>query len=435
MNKIQRIANTLLDKKAFYVVVSIIASLAIWIFVVGSVNPTREANVSFEIQYTGIGILENHNLRLSADQPETIVMRVQASVMDINRLEQNNVITVDVSGVHEAGEHNVNFTLAAFNQLTGGVTIWPVRSDLSNTSNTIIVRTNRITGQEFTLLDTGIQYDIDRVGGANYLFVGQRPILEPEIIRVDGPEEALSRIGRIEVFTEFSEPLRETTTQTGILRVFDKEGDELSEYDLRDVSFSQDLVHATIVVQMVKNVPLTPLFVEGAGANTENLRYTLSRETVQLIGEPEVLRGIEEIVLSSIRLDQIRMRDRITRTIPTPPLVSINDGTNEVEIDIQLLDLEERVVNIPAKRIVLMGYGEDFMAEVVFDEVELTIRGPVDILDELDEGDISILVNLSEYTGTGHFNVEDFIVAVGDFPSYVVGAMDPGRIIISIQRR
>ena len=435
MSKIRDIANKLLDNKSFYIVVSIIASISIWVFVVGSVNPTREATLTMEIHYTGIGVLENHNLRLSADQPDTIVMRVEASIMDINRLEQNSQIIVDVSGVHEAGEHNVTFTLAAFNQLTGGVSVWPARADQSNTSNTIIVRTNRITGQEFLLDDTGVSYNIDPQGGENYLFVGQRPIIEPEIIRVDGPEEALSRIARIEVYSQFNEALRETTTQTGSLRAFDAEGNMLTDYDLRDISFSQDTVHATIVVQMVKNVPLVPVFIYGAGVNEDNLVFDLSRETVQLIGDPDVLGGISEIALPALRLDQVRMRERIQRNIPTPPSISINDGSSYVEIDIRLVDLEERVMQIPASRVILMGYADDFIAEVVFEQIELTIRGPAEILEELDESDVSILVNLSDYTGTGHFNVEDFTIEIGDFPVDTVGAMDPGRIIISIQRR
>ena len=435
MSKIRDITNKLLDNKAFYVLLSIVLSVAIWIFVTGSVNPTREVPLTLDIEYVGLGVLENHNLRLSADQPNTIVMRVEASVMDLNRLEQNSRIIVDVSGIHEPGEYNVTFTLAAFNQLTGGVTLTPARSDLSNTSNTIIVRTNRITGQEFTLSDAGVLYDVDPDAGENYFFVGQRPILEPEAIRVDGPEEILSAIGRIEVWAQFSEPLRETTTQAGQFRVFDVYGNELSEYDLRDVEFSQDTVHATVVVQMVKDVPLMPVFEYGGGVAEQNLRYTLSRDTVQLIGDPEVLRSVEEVVLPTVRLDQVGMRERVLRNIPTPPLVSIHDGGNDVEIDIQLINLEERRMSIPANQIVLIGYAEDMIAEVVFEQFEVTIRGAASVLEQLDESDISILVNLAEYTGTGHFNVEDFIVEVGNFDPEVVGALDPGRIIISIQQR
>ncbi|MCL2842631.1 MAG: hypothetical protein FWE28_04075 [Oscillospiraceae bacterium] len=432
----------LFDNKLVYIIISLIASFMLWLFVVNSVNPSQTSTLTFYVQFEGLGVLDDYNLRLASDTPDRVDIRVEASVTDIGRLEEHNQIVVDVSGIREAGEYDIGFHFAAFNTLSGGLSYAPVRASQSNTDNTIIVRVNRVTGQTMPLEATGVTAQISEEGGENYFFVGGRTSVYPEVLQIDGPEEVLAQIASLEVVAEFPLPLSETTTQTGTIRAYGYDGYPISEEDLQDVEVGQEPLHevtvsVTVSVSMVKEVPIRPIFEYGAGANEENLSYQLSQETVLLIGDGEVLREVEYLPLSQIRLDQVGIHDIVQRDIPNPPLTEIYDGVESVEIDIQIRDVTEETFHIPAGQIFFAGQAEDVAAEVVTETLPLVIRGPAEILEELDESDISVLVNLTEYIGSiGRLIVETFTVQVGDWEPEIVGAMAlPGQGIIVDLRR
>ncbi|MCL2563302.1 MAG: hypothetical protein FWE08_04630 [Oscillospiraceae bacterium] len=432
----RNLVNKLLDNRLVYLLISIVAAFMIWLWVVNIVNPSDTRNLTFQIQYEGLGVLENYNLRLSSDMPDRVTLRVEASATDMIRVEQNLQIIVDVSGISEAGEHDVAFRPAAFNIVPSTVSFRSVQPGISNTENTIIVRTNRITGRTVTLETTGITYEIAESDG-DYVYVGERRSVYPESIQIDGPEEILSRIDTIEVVADFAQPLSSTTTQPGTLRVYDHDGAEIPLSELQDVFFSHETVSVTVPVRMMRSVPLRPVFEFGAGANEDNVEYSLNREQVWLIGEGDMLRNLEYLELPAISLNRVAVVDVVRLDIPTPPLTELYDGPDWVDVNIQIQDVSERTMSIPRARIGFIGTPDGVIPSVAIDTITLVIRGPAEILEELDENDISVIVNLSDYEGQiGRFGVEEFTVLVDDWPSEVVGAMilQGQGIIVNIQR-
>jgi len=355
----------------------------------------------------------------------------------MTRIMDNLRIIVDVSGIREAGEHDVSFVLSAFNLLSPNITATPV-GETSNTDNTIIVRTNRVTGRNVLLATTGITFDTAETDTEDYFYVAGRRLVEPEVIRIDGPEEILNEIDVIEVVSNFGEPLTDTVTQTGVLRVLDRDGEQLSNEALADVFFSQDTVNVTIPVYMVKHMPLRANFNYGAGANEDNLRYRLSQTHVWLIGQSEVLRGESLLDLPEIGLTGVGVVDSVRVDIPVPAFTEIYDGPDVVSVNIQIQNVIEREITIPSSRVFFIDRAEDMEAEMVIDTLILILRGPADLLEELDEGDITVVVSLADYADrTGRIIVETYTVMVDDFEPEIVGAIDlpGGGIIVNIQRR
>jgi len=76
------------------------------------------------------------------------------------------------------------------------------------------------------------------------------------------------------------------------------------------------------------------------------------------------------------------------------------------------------------------------IAEAAIDTLNIVVRGPAELLEELDESIISVLVDLSDYAGrTGNLLVETFTVRIGDWEPEIIGARDlPGEgIIVNIR--
>jgi len=435
----------LLDNKLFYVLVSLVASFALWLFVVNEIDPSQERTFTFSVAFEGESVLEAYNLRLASDTPDSIRLTVTGSITDIHRLDENTEIIVDVSGIHDAGEHDVSFRFAAWNTLTGRVSYRTVDPTVSNTDNTIIVRANRITGRTMDLSVGRVNYDVEETEDPeNYFFVRERLNIEPETIHIDGPEEILDRITRIEVDSTFLVPLSETATQEGTLHAYDQYGEEIPIEELLDVTvfsetpFAEATVSVTAVVHTVKNVPLRVTFEAGAGANEENVRYRLlGQESVWLIGPGDALRNVPDVALGRIYLARVNMSEVIRREITPPPLTALRDGQDFIDIQIDITGLEERSITVPSDGVQFIGLEEDMIAEVAIDTLTIIVRGPADLLEDLDEMSISILVDLSDYPGrTGNILVEAFTVNIGDWPPEIIGARDlPGRgIIVNIQR-
>jgi len=411
----------------------------LWVWVVNAIDPSVRNTLTFDIQYEGLGTLDQYSLRLAANSPETIRIHVEASATDMIRLEQAPQIIVDVSSIREPGEHDVSFRMAAFTPgfMPVSVSYRPLQD--SNTNNTIIVRVNRVTGRTLPVGTGGISYTIERVSDeVDYFYMGREESVEPEMIHIDGPEEVLAQIAAIEVESRFRLPLSETTTQSGTLRVYNLEGERMTEEELVDVIFSRDTVNVTVTVHMVRDIPLRPTFAYGAGANEDNVRYRLNQDTVQLIGDGDVLRNMEYLELAKIRLDQVEVHGVVHRTISAPILTEIMEGQLEhVDVEIEIQDVVERPMTVAASRILFINRPEGVSAESVFATVTFYIRGPEDILSELDESDISVVVDLTSYEGRlGQLMVESFVVHVGDWPSEIVGARDQGqRIAVNLQRQ
>jgi len=424
----------LLDSKILYILLSLVASFVLWLFVVNSVNPSQVITLTFDVVYEGESVMEAYNLRLASDNPDTIRLRIDASVTDINRLQQNQQVIVDVSGIHEAGEHDVGFRFATWSTLTGIVSASTVDSRVSNTDDTIVVRATRVTGHTFDLSSGGVLYRIAESEAEDYFFIRHSLSLEPGSIHIDGPEEVLNRIARIEVEANFVEPLRETATQEGTLRAYDEYGEVISADELQDVTVASDTpfaearVSVTVIVRTVKNIPLDVQFEYGAGANADNVHYHLDRDSVWLIGEADVLQTVAamgRLSLGRIYLARVGMIDVVRLQITPPPLTALY-GTNEyVDVEIEISGLEERSVTIPSSQIHFTGRAEGMIAEAAIDTLSIIIRGPADMLEDLDESIISILVDLSDYAGrTGNLLVETFTVRVGAWEPEIIGARD-----------
>ena len=437
----RRMVIKLFDNRIFFLLVSLVSAFAIWLFVVNTVNPSREGTLTFDIQYVGEGTLGYHNLRLASDMPRTINLRVEASVADMGRLRQNPTLIVDLSGISEAGEHDVAYTLGAFNVLTGTVHHRPSDARLSNAENSIIVRVNRVTGRNIPLSTGGIRYELAEGESEDYYYVVRGESIETDVLLVDGPEEVLERIGLIQVVADFGAELSETTTLAGFLQVFDKEGAPIPFEELQDVTFSHEAaedvtVHVTVLVGMAKRVPIVPHFEYGAGANAGNVHYRLSREYVWLIGDVDVLREVPQIDLSEIRLDRVELEDVLRRNIPLPPLAEIHGGPDYVDVYLEIRNISQREMVISSERVFFAGLAEEAEATVAIGSLNILIRGPEEELEELEEGDISVLVNLADYGGRfGRIPVRNIMIQIGDRDPEIVGAMDLFEIIVNIQRR
>ena len=434
----------LFDNRIFYLLLSLAAAFGLWLFVVNTVNPSREGTLTFEIQYVGEATLGYHNLRLASETPRTINLRVEASVADMGRLLQNNVLIVDVSGISEAGEHDVTYTLSAFNALTGVVEHRPLDPRLSNADNSIIVHVNRVSGRHMTLSHGGIRYELAEAEGEDYHYVARGESIEPETILVDGPEEILERIGLIEVVADFGTELAETTTQAGSLQVYDQDGVPIPPEELQDVTFSQEpieqvTIHVTVPVSMAKQVPIRPIFEYGAGAHAGNVHYRLSQEEVWFIGEVDVLRSVEYVELAPIRLDRVEHIDVtnvIERHIPLPPLTEIHEGPDYVEIDLEIRNISQREMLVSSERVSFIAVAEETLPEVAAGRLSIVVRGPESHLATLDESEITILVNLADYGNRfGWVTVGNITIQVRDWDPEIVGAMDLAGVAVNLQRR
>jgi len=434
----------IIESRIFYILASLVAAFLLWQFVVTSVNPSQTSILTFYVQYEGEGVLSAYNLRLASDTPESVDLRVEASTSDMRRLQDDPNLIVDVSGIRESGEYDVRFTFSAVNILTGVFSYEPLRG-VSNTDNTIIVRVNRITGRTMTLSDAGISYEIaPPPTGADYIYVGGDEFIEPKNVQIDGPEEILNQIATLEVYCEFLSPLSETTTQTGSIRAYNHNGEPISDEDLQEVTlngapFYQAAVNVTVAVLMAKEVPIQADFVFGAGANADNLEYHLTQNTVWLVGESDILQEEEYVRLERIHLDQVGTVSTVRRPILTPPSTEIfQGGIDFVDIDIQIRGLTEMELLVPHENVRFSNLPEGIDAEVVIDTIRITLRGPEEILEELEENSITILINLADFAGrTGALVIENFTVQVRDYDPEIVGAMDlPDRgIAVNLRRR
>lgn len=89
----------MLRNKKFQLILSLLVAIALWLYVVGDVNPTIEAVISdIEVETVGDDTLEELGLKATLDGPKTVDITISGPRTAVNEAKKETFrATVDVS--------------------------------------------------------------------------------------------------------------------------------------------------------------------------------------------------------------------------------------------------------------------------------------------------------------------------------------------------
>ena len=106
------------------------------------------------------------------------------------------------------------------------------------------------------------------------------------------------------------------------------------------ISFSTDVVTATLPLLTLKEVNLDVNIIEGAGATRANTKITIDPASVTLAGDSALLAGMNKIILATIDLTDFSSTFTETYTIPIDNELKNTTGVTKATVTVEIVGLE-----------------------------------------------------------------------------------------------
>lgn len=409
----KNVKSSILDNKFLWVIVSLLASVLLWVYVTTSEGDVIErtfegVQVVFKGQDT---LLEKEGLVISNISSNTVSVRIRTTRREISKLSSSKIIAVvDVSKFNSNGNYNQSVTIE-----------FPSGSDVSSID---IVST----------LPSSVSFNIDKTSTKTIelqgKFVGTvaegyaaHPIeFDPQTVTISGPESEISKVvcGWVEVDRDSAD---KTIQFVSSYVLMDEDGNEIAP---DNITFSDETVSVTVPITSTKEVPLSVDLIEGGGASAENVTITYEPSSITIAGDAETLDGINKISLGTIDLSSFASTFEDTYTIVLDNDITNVTGITQVKVTVAIIGLETKKFNVT--NITTINGPSGRTASVITENIEVTLRGKSSVLSKIAANNIRVVADLTDVGGAaGVFQppakvyVDGFtgVGAIGDYSVYV----------------
>ena len=401
--------NKLLDSKVLWAVISLLASLFIWVYITGTQEEiiTQSFN-NVEVQFVGEDTLQaTRGYVVNNISAETVSVKISGTRGNIGSLSASDVkAVIDVSLISSTGRLTQYFTLTYPDNVNADA----VSLESSN-PETISFDVTRMSKKP-------VPVEAKFVGSTAEDYIAGEIEFEPKTIWVSGPESELEKIDHI--YVEMGgDDLTMTRTADIPVVLIDTDGNTM---DSTGLEFDVPTVTVTIPISMMKEVPLYIQCVYGAGATEANTVIKIEPSTITISGDTSVVSGINRIDLTTIDLTDFSLTFQDTFSIPLQDGVENVTGTTQADVALEITGGDTKIFTLTniSYRNLPSGYTVE---EITTRSLEVRIRAPQDVLDQIQPSNLSAVADLSDISQSGDMFVPVRIIvdgftdvgAVGDY--------------------
>lgn len=375
---------TILTENLGFKLAAVLCAIALWMVVVNVNNPVGTEKYTVTVTLENASTVTDAGMVYSIlDNTDTVTVTVKAQRSVLRELEASDLSVV-----------------ADFNDITQMNTV-PLQVSAKRYSSKI---------ERYTLDHSNLKVDIEEgmtkefnvdlktTGTPREGYAVGEKTATPNIITVSGPASVVETI--VEIRATVSVDNRNATLRrNATVMAFDAAGEAVSSERL---TFSQQEVLTSISFLETKSVSLK-VGTTGACASGYRLEEAASSPTTLTIaGKPEVLAGIETIVLPESLLDITDASEDIKTSVDIskylPEGVQLAEGQKtKVELTARIEPLETMELSIPVSEINLMNTPVNMQADFgTIGSIAVTLKGTQEDLDALDTERVSASVDLSD---------------------------------------
>lgn len=405
------------NSKAFWMIVSLLASLAIWVYVT-SVE-TDESKTTFrgvKVELVGEDILrDSKNLVVTDMDTSTVTVEVVGPRRIIGSLSSDQLVAqVDVSKLSRAAYTSQQYTI-----------VYPDGTDtskLSESRRTPETINFMVSAQTSKSIQVRGSFDGSLAEG----YTAEMPVFEPSTITITGSEAYLKDVeyawvtfGKENVDSTYS-------VETGFT-LMDANNEPCST---TGISFSTDVVTATLPLLTLKEVNLDVNIIEGAGATKANTKITIDPVSVTLAGDSSLLAGMNKIILATIDLTDFSSTFTETYTIPIDNELKNTTGVTKATVTVEIVGLETKTFRVT--NFSCINATEGYEADIITESKEITLRGTPEALAQIKAENIRAVADLTDYKESTGTYMPQVMVYVDGFTD--VGAIGENTISIEIRK-
>ena len=373
----------LYDSRAFWMIVSLLASITLWIYV-SSVDKEEITRVfrGVKVELEGEDILrDSRNLVITDMDTSTVTVELRGPRRIIGSWDADSITAViDVSSISRSAYTSKQYTI----RYPDGTDTSSI-TEASRSPETINFM---VSSQVSKTIQVRGSFDGELAEG----YTAEMPVFEPSTIVITGAETYIKDVSY--AWVTFGEDEVDSTysVETGFT-LMDEGGMPLSN---TGISFSTDVVTATLPVLDLKEVKLDVNIIEGAGATTANTKGTFS--DVYTIPLDNGLRNIT--------------------------------GATEARVTIEISGLTTK--DFKVSNISYINNTAGFEATILSESLNVKLRGRDDLLSQVKAENIRAVADLTDFdesTGTYMAPVRIYVDGFTD-----VGALGEYSVSIEIRK-
>lgn len=416
----------ILDSKALYVVLSIAIAVVMWFYVTSmDGNQASKPIRNITITFSGEEQLESNGLMIAGDAP-TANITVKAKPAVLAQLTDKTVeLVVDVAAIERAGDYTLAYTV----KLPGNISASQVQIINEGTGNV------SFTVAEYRQREIELRGKFEGTTAEGYLAGDQEDfVFSPNKITISGQAELVNQVSYAEVVVT-GENLSENVRGDFPYRFIGASGDVI---DNLNVECSVATVHTTFPILATADIPLEVELVEGGGVSLDQVKCTLSQESLTVAGSKTAVEAIQSegsIVLGTVDLGTVHDGDVITFDIALTDELTNISGVTQVTATIDLDDsLKSKTVEVT--NIDCISPPDGWAAKALTQMVEVEVRGSQKLLDAVTPDKIRVVADLKDINqAAGQYTVTAnvYLDSVGTRDQIDVVGRDY-KIVVSLYR-
>ena len=390
-------------RNSFYLVISILVALGIWVYVdiTQDITASKEvSNIPVEFQGEDTTLAER-GLMLLPDSETTIDLKLEGAKSILAQLDTAKLrVQADLSAVTETGIQTVPCRV-----------IYPEYKFSSRLTATTPTNSFNITIDVGELYSREVEIRCDIQGTVAEGYIAGEPQFTPEKLELRGPQEEVDAVSYAKVSLNI-EDATETVDQALPYVLYNEAGEPISGGDIHAV---QDEIRVVLPVDVVKELPLEIDFQEFPGLSKNNVSYRIEPASIVVSGEASLLNDVDRLVLDSFDLSQLGGNEVYHYVIQLPEGCTNLSGVTRATLTISFIDLiqdtrtatEFQAENVP----------EGKSVTILTDELTVRIQGTAADVAAVRDRDITVRADLQEVSaasGTYTVPAEILISTGGD---------------------
>ena len=384
----------LLDNNKILLLISFVIALIIWV----TVTPQRTMTINCPVTLsTKSSPAEKLGLDVIEGAEQVIGVTVSGEWYTISELSADDIlISYSFGGIVDAGEYEITVTATKKNNASG-FTIEDVTPDtikvsmdhISTVNMPIEVVTNNITTDDEFIVGTPI---IDNDKG---------------VIEITGPATKLKKLSKVVAEVNVEDKLLKSEVFTSELKFLNKNGKEM---DVSQFTIPYTEVDVIVPINQSKIVPVKVQFENAPDAFKSNpISYTISVDSLEIIGTKEALSKIENILLDPIDYNKITPENNTFKISLNLPLgVSASNGLTEVEVKIDTSGLSSKTLNI--SKFTTVNAAKTVVSSFETTYKSVVVVGPESVINNISSSDVYIECDMSNTSGaSGNVTVQGVV--------------------------
>ena len=375
------------DSRTFWLIVSLLASVMIWVYVTGMESDVYSSTFrGVRVELVGEDTLRaKKNMVVTDLDTSTVTVVVSGPRRVVSSLSASDLVAeVDVSKLTQPIYTSQPYTI-----------VYPTGTDTTGLRET--AKSPQVVNfmvSELTSKVIPVRGSFDGMLAEGY--TGEAPVFDPATITVTGAEVYLKNISYAWViFGENQKDIDTSYHEETSYQLMTEEGEECSAKGLQ---FSAESVTASVPILQAKEIPLSVKLIFGPAETEDNVRVTFSPDSIMLAGDSGILSGINTIVLDTIDLSTFEYNYSGDYPIPFDSSLKNLSGVTEAKVTVELQGLETRAFRV--SNISCANVTEGYTAEILTENIDVRLRGTPEELDQIKSESIRAVADLKDYNET-----------------------------------